>query len=231
MFHHPNEKYSLVKEEGWPCWYSTKLRLGTVTSADVIQWCDKIFPDWLAQENTFANHFIVRNLSSNKEIRQGVPPGWALPAQASFACQVPGLFTSLCRPHSHPSWPGPSSAKPHSHFVRAVAPVVHRCWYGHNQCRHAVANQIEILPPGVFTLKNLHQHDVELHPLQEHPGESRQEEEVQEGSKDGTGNLCADRKEQGKVFVPCWINATVRIPLTGRFNKNEGVLIFPSPKE
>ena len=238
MFHLPNEKYSLVREDGWPCWYSTKLRFGTATSADVMQWCNKIFLDWLPQENTFANHFIMGNLSciitdcvGDTEIRQGMPPGWALPAQASFACQASGLFTSLCHPHSHPSWPGPSSAKPHSHFVCAIAPVVHCCWYGHNQCRHAIADQIEVLPPGVFALENLHQHDVELHPLQEHPGESCQEEEVQEGSKDGTGNLRADWKEQGKVFVPCRINATVRITVTGRFNKNEGVLIFPSPKE
>lgn len=99
------------------------------------------------------------------------------------------------------SGPDPSNAKPHSHFVRAIAPVVHCCWHSHDQCRHAVADQIEVLPPGVFTLKNLHQHDVELHPLQEHPGESRQEEEVQEGSKDSTGNLQTSLKEQEKVFV------------------------------
>lgn len=98
VFHHPNEKYSLVREEGWPCWYSTKPRLGTATSPDVMQWCDKIFPDWLPQENTFANNFIVRNLSciirdcvGDTEIRQGMSPGWALPTQDSFACQVSSL--------------------------------------------------------------------------------------------------------------------------------------------
>lgn len=88
-----------------------------------------------------------------------------------------------------------------TYFVRAVAPVVHRCRHGHNQRRHAVPDQIEVLPPGVLALKNLHQHDVELHPLQEHPGESCQEEEVQEGSKDGTGNrlvsaVDADEEEE-----------------------------------
>lgn len=41
----------------------------------------------------------------------------------------------------------------------------------------------------MFTLKNLHQHDVELHSLQEHPGEGSQEEEMQEGSKNCTGDL------------------------------------------
>lgn len=170
----------------------------------------------------------MRNLSSiitecfrDTKIKQGMPPGWTV--CTSFLC-LPGLW-ALCFPLSSPLPSLLTSAKSHSHFVCAIASVVHRCWYSHNQCRHAIANQIEILPPGVFTLKNLHEHDVELHPLQEHPGESCQEEEVQEGSKDGTGNLHADWKEQGKVFVPCWINATVRITLTGKFNKNEGVLL------
>lgn len=168
------------------------------------------FPWMTSLENTFANHFIVGNLSckKHKTIRKGMPPGWALPEQTLWAPYVhllPPLPSLLSRSEQ---------CQGRSHFVRAVAPVVHCCWHGHNQRRHAVPHQIEILPPGVLALKNLHQHDVELHPLQEHPGESCQEEEVQEGSKDGTGNLYEDWKEQGKVFVLWLINATVRSTLT-----------------
>lgn len=46
----------------------------------------------------------------------------------------------------------------------------------------------------MLTLENLHQHDVELHPFQEHPSEGCQEEEVEQGGKDGAGNL-AGRKD------------------------------------
>lgn len=77
------------------------------------------------------------------------------------------------------------------HPVRAVAAVVHGGRNSHNQCRDAVAHHVEVAAARVLTLEHLHQHDVELHALQEHPGERRQEEEVQQGGEDGAGDLTA----------------------------------------
>lgn len=65
-----------------------------------------------------------------------------------------------------------------SHFICAVTPVVYRCWHSHDERGHPVADQVEVFPPWVLALENLHQHDVELHSLQEHPGEGGQEEEM-----------------------------------------------------
>lgn len=174
----------------------TKLRLGRATSADVTDDAMKLsateFPrKTLLQIFTWWGICSVWSWTALGE--RAVPPSWQLPAQhpSPAASQPPRFPLSSPLPSSSP---GPSRAKPHSHFVCAIAPVVHCCWHGHDQCRHAIANQIEVLPPRVFTLKNLHQHDVELHTFQEHPGESRQEEEVQEGSKDSTSNLQTDLK-------------------------------------
>lgn len=75
------------------------------------------------------------------------------------------------------------------HSVRAVAAVIHGSWNSYNQCRDAVAHHVEVAAARVLALKHLHQHDVELHALQEHPGERRQEEEVKQGGKDGASNL------------------------------------------
>lgn len=86
----------------------------------------------------------------------------------------------------------------YSHSVCPVAAVIHGGGHGHDQRRDAVAHQIEVAPAGMLALKHLHQHDVELHALQEHPGESSQEEEVQEGGEDGTGDLPG--RERAVVF-------------------------------
>lgn len=66
----------------------------------------------------------------------------------------------------------------HSHFICSITPVVYRSRHSHNERGHTVAHQVEVLPAWVLALKHLHQHDVELHALQEHPGEGGQEEEV-----------------------------------------------------
>lgn len=77
----------------------------------------------------------------------------------------------------------------HSHSVGAVAAVVHRSRDGDDQRGNSVAHQVEVAPARVLALKHLHQHDVELHAFQEHPRERCQEEEVEQGGKDGAGNL------------------------------------------
>lgn len=66
----------------------------------------------------------------------------------------------------------------YSHFVCPIAPVVDCRGHGHDERRHPIAHQIKVLPTGMFALENLHQHDIQLHPFQKHPGEGRQEEEV-----------------------------------------------------
>lgn len=49
------------------------------------------FPRLTSLENTFANHFIVGYLScaGDTEIRQGTPPGWALPEQTLWVPHIP----------------------------------------------------------------------------------------------------------------------------------------------
>lgn len=84
--------------------------------------------------------------------------------------------------------------KPHaltmySHSVSAITAVVHRSGNGHNQRGDSIAHQVEVASARVLALKHLHQHDVELHPFQEHPGEGCQEEEMEQGREDCTGNL------------------------------------------
>lgn len=108
-------------------------------------------------------------------------------------------------PASLPSFLAPSSILPSRyalfatplslHSVGAVAPVVHCSGDGHYHSRHSISCQVEVLSPGVFALKHLYQHDVELHPFQEHPGEGCQEEEMEQGRKDCTGNLVRERKD------------------------------------
>lgn len=79
------------------------------------------------------------------------------------------------------------------HSVGAIAPVVHCSRDGDNESRHSISCQVEVLGPGVLAFKHLHQHDVELYSFQEHPGKGCQEEKMEQGSKDGTGNL--ERKD------------------------------------
>lgn len=65
------------------------------------------------------------------------------------------------------------------HSICSITAVVHGGGDGHNQRGNSVAHQVEVAPARVLALKHLHQHDVELHALQEHPGERRQEKEVE----------------------------------------------------
>lgn len=90
---------------------------------------------------------------------------------------------------------------PYLHSVCAIAPVVHCSGDGHYDSRHAVSCQVEVLSPGVFALKHLYQHDVQLYPFQEHPGEGCQEEEMEQGRKDCTGNLLRERRRGFKNTV------------------------------
>ncbi|TNN70377.1 hypothetical protein EYF80_019403 [Liparis tanakae] len=80
--------------------------------------------------------------------------------------------------------------------AKSPPPVVYGRRDAHHQCGKAVAAQIVVLFAGVLALKDLHQHEIELHTLQTHPGEGSQEEEMQKASKDGTGNLKTAGRER-----------------------------------
>lgn len=88
---------------------------------------------------------------------------------------------------------GPSS---HVRFLGPIAPVVYGRRDAHHQRGEAVSAQIVVLFAGVLALKDLHQHEIELHALQTHPGEGSQEEEMQKASNDGTGDLREASREK-----------------------------------
>lgn len=117
-------------------------------------------------------------------------------AVAHTAKMTAGTRPSLPCPPLLPSSIHPSSTQcylsttpPSLHSVGAVAPVVHCGGDSHYDSRHSVSCQVEVLSPRVLALKHLNQHDVELHAFQEHPGEGCQEEEMEQGCEDRTGNL------------------------------------------
>lgn len=90
------------------------------------------------------------------------------------------------------------------HSVGAIAPVVHCGRDGDYESGHSISCQVEVLGPGVLTLKYLHQHDVELHTFQEHPGKGCQEEKMEQGGEDSTGNLAWERKDGKGLYRHQW---------------------------
>lgn len=77
----------------------------------------------------------------------------------------------------------------HSRSLCAVAPVVHGGGDAHHGGWDEVARQVVILPARELALKDLHQHEVELHTLQTHPGERGEEAEVEHAGDQGTHQL------------------------------------------
>lgn len=72
---------------------------------------------------------------------------------------------------------------------RAVAAVVDSRRDAHHDRREEVTGHIVVLAAGELALEHLHQHEVQLHALQTHPGEGCQEAEVQDASDDGAHQL------------------------------------------
>lgn len=79
--------------------------------------------------------------------------------------------------------------KLHSRFLGPIALVVDSCGDADHNGREEVTRHVVVLLSGVFALKDLHQHEVQLNPLETHPGERGQEEEVEDPSDDGAPNL------------------------------------------
>lgn len=103
---------------------------------------------------------------------------------------------SACLFGKPPQWPSsPSGAssvrfvQPYSRFLRPVALVVDGCGHADHNGGEEVTRHVVVLLPGVFALKDLDQHEVQLDPLETHPGEGSQEEEVEDPGDDGTPNL------------------------------------------
>lgn len=92
--------------------------------------------------------------------------------------------------------------------MRAIAPVVDGCGDAHHQGRGEVPRDVVVLPARELALEHVHQHEVQLHPLQTHPSEGRQEAEVQNAGDDGTHQLTeggTSRDVRVRVRGSCWI--------------------------
>lgn len=74
-------------------------------------------------------------------------------------------------------------------LVCPIAAVVDGCGHDDHYGGEKVARHVVVLLPRVFTLKDLHQHEVELDSLQAHPAKRSQEKEMQNPSDDGAANL------------------------------------------
>lgn len=74
-------------------------------------------------------------------------------------------------------------------LVCPIAAVVDGGGHDDHDGGEKVARHVVVLLPWVFALENLHQHEVELDPLQAHPAEGSQEKEMQNPSDDGAANL------------------------------------------
>lgn len=85
----------------------------------------------------------------------------------------------------------------HSRFLGPIALVVDCCGDGNHNGREEVTRHVVVLLPRVFALEDLHEHEVQLDPLETHPGEGCQEEEVEDPSNDGTSNLTEKKNSQG----------------------------------
>lgn len=88
--------------------------------------------------------------------------------------------------------------KLHSRFLCPIALVVDSCGDADHNGREEVTRDVVVLLSGVFALKDLHQHEVQLNPLETHPGERGQEEEVEDPSDDGAPNLGFGQSERKK---------------------------------
>lgn len=95
--------------------------------------------------------------------------------RAEHPASVPNIFRGFVQPHSR--------------FLRPVALVVDGCGDADHNGREEVTGHVVVLLPGVFALKDLDQHEVQLDPLEAHPGEGSQEEEVEDPGDDGTTDL------------------------------------------
>lgn len=90
--------------------------------------------------------------------------------------------------------------KLHLRFLGPVAAVVDGRGDAHHDGGEEVTRHVVVLFPRVFALEDLHEHEVQLDPLETHPGEGSQEEEVQDPRDDGASNLCQNNSKEEKTM-------------------------------
>lgn len=88
----------------------------------------------------------------------------------------------------------------HSRFLRPVALVVDGRGDADHDGGEEVAGHVVVLLPGVFALEDLDQHEVELDPLETHPGEGGQKEEVENPRDDGAADLGFRQSQRGEIM-------------------------------
>lgn len=89
----------------------------------------------------------------------------------------------------------------HSRSLCAVASVVDGCRDAHHHSWDEVPRDVVVLSARELALKHLDQHEVELHTLQTHPGESSQEAEVENAGDDGAHQLTGGHVETSHTKV------------------------------
>ena len=100
-------------------------------------------------------------------------------------------------------WPSPTTS--HSLLGAAVALDLDGCRDGHDEQRHAVADQAQPALSQALALEHAHHEEVELHALEAHPAEGGQEAVVQQPGHQaaaqpnlrGGGGAEAGRRERG----------------------------------
>lgn len=81
----------------------------------------------------------------------------------------------------------------HSRFLSPIAPVVDCSGHADHYGWEKVARHIVVLFTRVFTFKDLHKHKIQLDTFQTHPGEGRQEKEMEDPRNDGTSDLSPNK--------------------------------------
>lgn len=84
---------------------------------------------------------------------------------------------ALCLGAASTPWPSPTTS--HSLLGAAVALALDGCRDGHDEQRHAVADQAQPALSQALALEHAHHEEVELHALEAHPAEGGQEAVVQ----------------------------------------------------
>lgn len=97
--------------------------------------------------------------------------------------------TSACDSNYHKERAKTAHLRP----MRAVAAVVDGRRDAHHGGREEVPGDVVVLPARELALEHLDQHEVELHALEAHPGERRQEAEVENARDDGAHQLTGTR--------------------------------------
>lgn len=82
----------------------------------------------------------------------------------------------------------------------AVAHVVDGRWDAHDHSGDEVAGEVVVLPAWELALEDLHQHEVELHALQTHPGEGSEKAEVEDTGDDGAQQLTGRHATRGRTL-------------------------------